>query len=97
MSHINLNHAAAAKPAWRSTILAMVGEANIKVMQMDNAPYPDESHDYPECLLVTDGQLNLRIHEELVVIRAGEMYVVPPGITHAVAPGSSGTCLIIDQ
>ncbi|WP_243323576.1 cupin domain-containing protein [Geothrix sp. SG200] len=97
MSHHNLKTAAASKPAWRSTVLTTVGGANIKVMQMDSAPYPDESHDYPECLLVTDGQINLQIHEELVIVRAGEMYVIPPGVAHAVAPGSSGTCLIIDQ
>ncbi|WP_243314662.1 cupin domain-containing protein [Geothrix paludis] len=97
MSHYKLKSFADTKPAWRSTVLTTVGGANVKVMHMDGASYPDESHGYPECLLVTDGQLNLLIHEALVIVRAGEMYVIPPGVPHAVAPGSSGTCLIIDQ
>jgi quercetin dioxygenase-like cupin family protein len=56
----------------------------------------DESHDYPEGLLVIDGQLNLTIGNEAIIIHAGELFVVPGGVAHAVAPGSAGTLIIFD-
>ena len=70
--------------------------ANIKLLRMDGAPYPDESHDHPEGLLVVDGQLNLTVGSEAITVRAGEIYVVPVGVAHAVAPGSTGTLVIFD-
>lgn len=68
----------------------------LKVMRMDGRPYPDESHDHPEGLLVIDGQLNLTIGNEAITVHAGELFVVPVGVAHAVAPGSAGTLIIFD-
>ena len=97
MTHFHLNTSAGALPeAWKSTVLSRVGGANLKVMRMDGGAYPDETHDYPEGLLVIDGRLHLTIAGQLVVVGAGELYVVPPGQPHAVAPGSNGTLLIFD-
>ena len=96
MSLIDLKSAVAQAEAWKSSVLAKVGGANVKVMRMDGAPYPDESHDYPEGLLVVDGQLNLTVGSNTIRVRAGQMYIVPVGLAHAVAPGSSGTLVIFD-
>jgi quercetin dioxygenase-like cupin family protein len=97
MRHTYLNITAAELPqAWKSTVLSRVGGANLKVLRMDGTAYPDETHDYPEGLLVIDGQLNLTIDDKLVVVRAGELFVVPAGVAHAVAPGSAGTLMIVD-
>ena len=96
MSLVDLKLAAAQSQAWKSSVLATVGGANIKVMRMDGAPYPDESHDYPEGLLVVDGQLNLTVGSNAITVRAGEIFIVPAGVAHAVAPGSTGTLVIFD-
>jgi hypothetical protein len=56
MSLIDLKLAASQSEAWKSSVVAKVGSANIKVMRMDGRPYPDESHDHPEGLLVIDGR-----------------------------------------
>jgi quercetin dioxygenase-like cupin family protein len=96
MSLVNLKQSAAQSEAWKSSVLAKVGGANIKLMRMDGAPYPGESHDYPEGLLVVDGQLNLTIGSDSISVRAGEIFVVPVGVAHAVAPGSIGTLIIFD-
>jgi quercetin dioxygenase-like cupin family protein len=96
MSLIDLKLAASQSEAWKSSVLAKVGSANIKVMRMDGRPYPDESHDYPEGLLVIDGQLNLTIGNEAITVHAGELFVVPVGVAHAVGPGSVGTLIIFD-
>ena len=35
-----------------SAILARSGDCNIKILKMDRQPYPDETHDYNEALIV---------------------------------------------
>lgn len=96
MGLVDLKLAVAQSEAWKSSVLAKVGGANLKVMRMDGAPYPDESHDYLEGLLVVDGQLNLTVGSEAITVRAGELFIVPVGVAHAVAPGSTGTLVIFD-
>ncbi len=98
MLHKNLISEAATLPAaWRSTILGKAGGAQVKVLRMDECDYPDETHDFTEALLVLDGQMNLDIHGEIVAVKAGELYLVPAHTPHAVAAGSKGTLVIIDQ
>lgn len=98
MLHKNLIAEAASLPsAWRSTILGKASGAQVKVLRMDECAYPDETHDFTEALLVLDGQMNLDIHGEIVAVKAGELYLVPAHTPHAVAAGSKGTLVIIDQ
>lgn len=98
MLHKNLISESAALPvAWRSTVLGKAGGAQVKVLRMDACDYPDETHDFTEALLVLDGQMNLDIHGEIVAVKAGELYLVPAHTPHAVAAGSRGTLIIIDQ
>ena len=95
---INLIDAAQALPmTWRSVVLGQAAGANVKVLRMDAAAYPAESHDFDEALLVLDGLMNLDIQGRLVNVSAGEVFVVPAGVPHAVAPGSHGTLVIIDR
>ena len=97
MSLFDLDALAAELPvAWRSQGLARIGAANLKLLRMNAQPLAEETHAYPEGLLVIDGHLNLQLGARLVAVQAGELYVVPPGVPHAVADGSDGTLLIID-
>jgi quercetin dioxygenase-like cupin family protein len=83
--------------AWRSQIVGRAGGANVKVLRMDASAYPDECHDFDEALLVLEGQMNLEIHNAVLAVRAGEVFIVPAGVPHAVAAGSSGVLVIIDR
>ena len=82
--------------AWSSSVLSSFGDARLKLLRMDEAAYPEESHDYDEALLVLDGVMVLRIRGEVLRVEAGELYVVPAGVPHSVEGGSRGTLLIID-
>lgn len=82
--------------AWRSRVLARIGGAQLKLVRMDGAAYPEESHDFDEGLLVLDGEMMLRMNESMMCVRAGELCVVPAGVAHSVEPGSHGTLLILD-
>ncbi|TPG11525.1 cupin domain-containing protein [Rhodanobacter glycinis] len=82
--------------AWRSKLVARIGDANLRLLRMDAQPYPAEIHAYAEGLLVLDGELRLDVAGQTVTVGAGGFYLVPAGVTHAVAPGSKGTLLILD-
>jgi len=82
--------------AWSSRVLAQFGDARLKVLRMDDATYPEESHDYAEGLLVLEGELRLKLDGELVCMGTGELCVVPAGVPHSVEQGSRGTLVILD-
>ncbi|MHB1057082.1 MAG: cupin domain-containing protein [Rhodanobacter sp.] len=97
MNPIDLRHGARQlEQAWRSARIAGVGDAGLKLVRMDAQAYPAETHPYDEGLLVLDGELHLEMAGRPVTVRAGELYMVPAGMPHAVVPGSTGTLLIID-
>lgn len=95
---INLKTSAASLPkAWFSAVVGKAAGANLKVLRMDDTAYPNESHEFEEALLVVDGHRNLEIQGVVVEVSAGEVFIVPSGVPHAVAPGSNGTLVIIDR
>jgi mannose-6-phosphate isomerase-like protein (cupin superfamily) len=83
--------------AWSSRLVARFGDANLKLVRMDAAAYPQECHDYAEGLLVLDGEMILDMDGQRLRVLAGELCVVPAGMPHSVAPGSRGTLLILDN
>jgi mannose-6-phosphate isomerase-like protein (cupin superfamily) len=98
MSKTNLHESAAAlQQAWRSVVVGNAAGANIKVLRMDGSAYPNEVHEFDEALLVLEGEMKLDLGGHVVPVRAGEVYIVPAGHPHAVAPGSQGTLVIVDQ
>ena len=97
MKKTDLIAAAGALPeAWRSSVVGVAAGANVKVLRMDAAPYPAESHAFAEGLLVLEGRMHLEIRGEIVSVGAGEILIVPAGEPHAVAAGSHGTLVILD-
>lgn len=98
MSKTDLRALAADLPeAWRSTVVGQAAGANLKVLRMDGRAYPNESHPFDEALLVIEGQMNLDLRGDVVPVTAGQVFIVPAGVPHAVAPGSHGTLVIIDR
>ncbi|HEX2510205.1 MAG TPA: cupin domain-containing protein [Microvirga sp.] len=95
---MNLVKEASALPdAWRSRILGRTGGANLKVIRMDEAGIPFESHaEFDEALLVIEGEMQLEIEGEIVRMQAGDFYIVPAGKSHKVLPGSHGTLFLVD-
>lgn len=98
MTKTNLKHEASALPvAWKSAIIGKAAGANIKVLRMDASSYQSEVHAFAEALLVIEGQMHLEIEGKTISVDAGEVFIVPAGLPHAVAAGSHGTLVIIDQ
>jgi len=98
MGKINLRDVSNALPeTWRSKIVGHAAGANVKVLRMDEVASGEEPHAYDEGLLVADGELKLGIGGQIVTVSAGEIFIVPANTPHAVAAGSHGTLVIIDQ
>lgn len=95
---VNLPKEAESLPiAWRSKILGRTGGANIKVIRMDAAGIPTESHpDFDEGFLVVEGQMTLEIDGRHIAMKAGDFYLVPAGQAHSVLPGATGVLFLID-
>ena len=97
MSKTNLCQLASSLPAaWKSVVVGKAAGANVKVLRMDGSEYPNEVHDFDEALLVLTGRMNLKFEHEVIAVSAGEVYIVPAGVPHAVAADSHGTLVIID-
>lgn len=98
MQAIALSALANALPqAWASRVVGHAAGANLKVLRMDAAAYPDETHDFDEALLVIEGCMRLALQGRVTEVFAGEVFIVPAGVPHAVAAGSHGTLVIIDR
>jgi len=82
--------------AWQSTVIGTAGGANIKVLRMDSAPRPNDVHNYAEALVIVEGRLNLELDGMLLAVGPGGIFIVPAGLSHAVAAGCYGTLLIVD-
>ncbi|HET6432666.1 cupin domain-containing protein [Dyella sp.] len=97
MSKIDLHAVADGLPAaWSSRIVGRAAGANLKVVRMDGAAFPEEVHDFDEALLVMSGRMNLHVAGALVQVNAGEVFIVPAGVPHAVDSGSDGVLVIVD-
>ncbi|AVF37768.1 cupin domain-containing protein [Rahnella sikkimica] len=82
--------------AWHSQVLGHIGEANLKILRMDERSVSEEVHGYDEGLLVIDGRLELSVKGKKISVRTGELYVAKAGVPHTVEIGSFGTLFIID-
>lgn len=82
--------------AWHSQILCRIGEANLKVVCMDERSVTEEVHEYDEGLLVIDGHLELSVKGEKISVTSGQLYIAKAGVPHTVEVGSFGTLVIID-
>lgn len=89
--------AAALPDVWRSAIISKIGQTNVKLIRMGGEGIPDEVHEhFAELLVVIEGQMDLDVDGQRVVLKSGDYFVIPPGSPHRVLPGSSGILLLVD-
>ncbi|WP_413736506.1 cupin domain-containing protein [Sodalis sp. RH21] len=92
-----INETSALPEAWKSRIISTIGQANIKLIRMDQSGIAAERHeDFAEALILIEGKLQLEIEDHLIDMASGDYYVIPRGKTHRILPGSYGTLLLID-
>lgn len=67
---------------WSPRVIAEVDDAYIKVAKVKGALAWHSHDDEDELFLVLNGQLRIEMEQGVVVLNAGEMYVVPKGVRH---------------
>ncbi|UCJ15769.1 cupin domain-containing protein [Pseudomonas sp. MM211] len=83
--------------AWRSRILGSTAGANLKLIRMDGAGIPYESHsEFDEALLVLEGEMQLELEGEVIHMKSGDFHIVPAGKQHKVLQGSFGILFLVD-
>lgn len=83
--------------AWCSRVLGGIAGAKVKLIRMDGAGIPYESHsDFDEALLVIEGEMQLEIEGDVIHMRSGDFHIVPAGKQHKVLQGSHGTLFLVD-
>lgn len=71
-------------------------EITLAVIDLDpSLDMPEHRHPQEQLGVVLRGELTLRIGEESRLRRAGDMWVIPSGVPHAVVVGAGG-CTVVE-
>ena len=76
-------------------VFRATGPSNFEVLELSQA-HPDEQHEFPEGMFVTNGKVNVLVDGKAIAVSAGGMLIVPPHAVHTVMPASEGTLVIFN-
>lgn len=80
---------------WSPKVVARLNDYEIKVVKLKGEFVWHTHDDTDELFLVVDGELTIQLRDGDVVLRPGQMYVVPRGVEHCpIADGEVHAILI---
>jgi mannose-6-phosphate isomerase-like protein (cupin superfamily) len=80
---------------WAPKVIARLNDYEIKLVRLDGEFVWHAHEDTDELFFVFDGELTIRLRDGDVVLRSGELFVVPKGVEHCpVASGEVRAMLI---
>ena len=80
---------------WSPKVVARLNDYEIKVVKLKGEFVWHSHEDTDELFLVIDGELTIQLRDGNVVLRPGQMYVVPRGVEHCpIADGEVQAVLI---
>jgi mannose-6-phosphate isomerase-like protein (cupin superfamily) len=80
---------------WSPKVVARLNDYEIKVVKLKGEFVWHTHDDTDELFLVTDGELTIQLRDGNVVLRPGQLFVVPRGIEHCpIANGEVHAVLI---
>lgn len=97
MGFIDINQFPEVQPIPGCRLRAPHGEhIMLSYLRMEpGAEVPSHAHPHEQAGMLLEGQLELTIGDETRVMRPGEMYIVPGGVTHR-AVAINGPVLVLD-
>jgi mannose-6-phosphate isomerase-like protein (cupin superfamily) len=73
---------------WSPKVVARLNDYEVKVVKVEGEFVWHTHEDTDELFLVIDGELTIQLREGDVVLRPGQLYVVPRGVAHC--PSADG-------
>jgi mannose-6-phosphate isomerase-like protein (cupin superfamily) len=73
---------------WSPKVVARLNDYEVKVVKVEGEFVWHTHEDTDELFLVIDGELTIQLREGDVVLRPGQLYVVPRGVEHC--PSADG-------
>ena len=73
---------------WSPKVVARLNDYEVKVVKVEGEFVWHTHEDTDELFLVIDGELTIRLRDGDVVLRPGQLYVVPRGVEHC--PSADG-------
>lgn len=81
---------------WSPRVVADYNGNDVMVVKFQGA-FPFHSHpDTDDFFLVLDGEVSLDVEDETFVLKAGELFVVPAGVTHRPRAEEEAKVLLIE-
>jgi mannose-6-phosphate isomerase-like protein (cupin superfamily) len=81
---------------WAPRRVATVNDYDVRVVKIEGEFTWHTHDDTDELFLVLDGELTVQLRDGDVVVRPGEIYVVPKGVEHCPRAASLTTVLLLE-
>jgi mannose-6-phosphate isomerase-like protein (cupin superfamily) len=87
---------AAVSEHWSPKVVARLNDYDVKVVKLQGEFVWHAHHDTDELFLVLAGELVVQLREGDVLLRAGQLYVVPRGVQHCPRADGEVQALLIE-
>jgi len=67
---------------WAPKIIAQMNDYHFKLVKFQGNFVWHEHHDTDEVFMILDGEMSIQFKDGNVMLKKGEMFVVPKGMTH---------------
>ena len=81
---------------WAPRIIAELNEQHVKVVRLHGEYVWHKHETEDELFLVVKGELELRLRDRTIVLREGELFVVPRGVEHLPVAESEAHVLLFE-
>jgi mannose-6-phosphate isomerase-like protein (cupin superfamily) len=81
---------------WSPKIIAQLNDYHFKLVKFQGNFVWHSHADTDEAFIVLDGEMSIEFRDAKVVLRAGEMFVVPKGVEHKPFAGHNGVKSFFD-
>lgn len=83
------------QPVDTDYVLSRIGAGTLLLLNQRPQSYPSEQHTVPERIIVLQGRIGIQAGNQRVDADAGQMIVIPPGLSHSYCDDSDGVVTVI--